>query len=284
MFNQTSSIADFRLAKALLGALIVHLTLIFGLNFEWSTERIQTPMLEITLALTEAPDKIQTADFIAQMNQQGSGDNEYNQAIFTPMESPYIGQKSEIYIDQQNLQHNPSDAPIIAKNDTADWQTDEMLEREPTDQIDILTEQYLSHDIESLQAHLDSLQNSYAKMPKVTRLTSVSTAYAAEADYLLKWQQQVEKTGNRFYPKRAKALGLEGDVRLMVAISPDGSIKEVRMLASSGHVILDQAARNIVHLAAPFAELPLEIAKNTDILEIIRTWQFRNARLSSRAN
>ena len=61
----------------------------------------------------------------------------------------------------------------------------------------------------------------------------------------------------------------------MVAIRPDGSLKEVELLESSGHPVLDDAALRIVKLAAPFAPFPDELRKSTDVLEIIRTWQFR---------
>ena len=61
----------------------------------------------------------------------------------------------------------------------------------------------------------------------------------------------------------------------MVAILPDGSLKEVELLESSGHQVLDDAAIRIVRLAAPFAPFPDELRQTTDVLEIIRTWQFR---------
>ena len=48
------------------------------------------------------------------------------------------------------------------------------------------------------------------------------------------------------------------------------------MRKSSGHKLLDDAAIRIVKLSAPFAPFPAEIRKETDILDIIRTWQFRN--------
>jgi protein TonB len=62
---------------------------------------------------------------------------------------------------------------------------------------------------------------------------------------------------------------------LLVAILPDGSIKEVVLLESSGHAVLDDAAINIVRLAAPYAPFPDDLRGSTDVLEIIRTWQFR---------
>jgi protein TonB len=43
---------------------------------------------------------------------------------------------------------------------------------------------------------------------------------------------------------------------------------------SSGHKLLDDAAVRIVKLAAPYAPFPAEIRKETDVLDITRTWQF----------
>jgi protein TonB len=42
----------------------------------------------------------------------------------------------------------------------------------------------------------------------------------------------------------------------------------------SGQRILDAAALRIVQLAAPFAPFPADIARDTDILSITRTWIF----------
>jgi protein TonB len=52
-------------------------------------------------------------------------------------------------------------------------------------------------------------------------------------------------------------------------------LKDVELLQSSGHRVLDDAAIRIVRLAAPFAPFPDELRQTTDVLEIIRTWQFK---------
>ena len=65
-----------------------------------------------------------------------------------------------------------------------------------------------------------------------------------------------------------------GNVRMLVALQPTGRIDEVRILQSSGHNVLDQAALNIVNLAAPFEPFPDELRTEADILEIIRTFRF----------
>ena len=56
---------------------------------------------------------------------------------------------------------------------------------------------------------------------------------------------------------------------------------DIQVLSSSGYAVLDEAAMKIVRLAAPFAPFPAELRATTDKLEIIRTWQFQENRLSS---
>ncbi len=59
-----------------------------------------------------------------------------------------------------------------------------------------------------------------------------------------------------------------------MAVQADGSIKDIRVLHSSGEKVLDKAAIRIVRLSAPFAPFPRDIRAETDILDITRTWQF----------
>ena len=54
----------------------------------------------------------------------------------------------------------------------------------------------------------------------------------------------------------------------------DCFVDDFRILLSSGSHFLDDAAKKIVGLAAPFEPLPEEISFDTDILEIVRTWRF----------
>ncbi|MEW8292588.1 MAG: energy transducer TonB, partial [Candidatus Thiodiazotropha endolucinida] len=102
------------------------------------------------------------------------------------------------------------------------------------------------------------------------------------AAYLDAWRRKVERIGNLNYPDQAKRSRLYGNLVLHVAVKADGSVEQIKVLHSSGHKILDDAAVRIVRLAAPFSPFPNEIRKETDILDITRTWQFlRSGRLNS---
>jgi len=70
---------------------------------------------------------------------------------------------------------------------------------------------------------------------------------------------------------------------MTVAIRKDGSVADTLVDLSSGSPVLDRAARRIVQLAAPYPPFPPEIARDTDILEITRTWIFTNDQLATRS-
>lgn len=116
--------------------------------------------------------------------------------------------------------------------------------------------------------------NKHEPSPR-KRVVSAASHEAKDAEYLGRWQTYVEKYGNSHYPDVALKSNLRGNLRLLVAINRDGSLREVTVRQSSGSPILDQAAINIVIKSAPFEPLPPELADEIDVLEIIRTWQFR---------
>lgn len=276
-----------RISVSTLFAVVVHAALLFGLGFALEQSVRTPPRLEITLAphkSLEAPDK---ADFLAQHNQQGSGTLEQKQELTTtdlaPMEDNVIRETSELASRRaQVAQLVPGNIISRARKTAADTaqpqeQQEETVSLSAQDQLLDKPQQ----QIQSLEAKLDRQRRSYTRRPKVHRITSVATLQSDDARYQLEWQQKVELIGNQYYPDEARRKKISGDVRLVVALLPNGSIKRIDVLASSGNSVLDQAAIRSVKLAAPFAPFPEELRDKADILEIIRTWQFRNNLLTS---
>jgi protein TonB len=109
-----------------------------------------------------------------------------------------------------------------------------------------------------------------------------STSEYRFARYVEDWRSRVEKIGNENYPEEARGK-IYGSLRLTVAIRKDGALVDTIIEQSSGSPVLDRAARRIVKLAAPYPPFPPEIARDTDILEITRTWVFTNDQLATRA-
>lgn len=100
-----------------------------------------------------------------------------------------------------------------------------------------------------------------------------------EGYYAENWRLKVEQVATLNFPKAAQRLNLTGKLTLDVALRADGSIDSIELVRSSGHAILDNAARQIVLLAAPYQPFPEELRKHYDILHIIRTWEFDPGRL-----
>ena len=110
---------------------------------------------------------------------------------------------------------------------------------------------------------------------RVRRIAEGRTETSEDDWYLEAWRRKVERIGELNYPAQARARKIYGNLRLLVAIEPDGALREVRVIDSSGHKILDDAAVRIVRLAAPYAPFPPGMREDTDVLEIVRTWQFK---------
>ena len=50
------------------------------------------------------------------------------------------------------------------------------------------------------------------------------------------------------YPRLARRRGLEGRLMLRGFVSPEGKIETIKVIETSGHLLLDQAAKNAVKL------------------------------------
>lgn len=130
-----------------------------------------------------------------------------------------------------------------------------------------------SMDIARLEAQIAKQQEEYQKRPKRKFIGARAQEYRF-AMYVESWRQKVEKIGNLNYPEEAKEKKIYGRLRLTVSIMADGSIENVVIDQSSGFKVLDNAAKRIVELAAPYAPFPEDIRKDTDIIHITRTWTF----------
>jgi periplasmic protein TonB len=132
-----------------------------------------------------------------------------------------------------------------------------------------------SFKIASLSAEIRRKMESKAKRPR-RKFISASTKEYNYAAYMEAWRSKVERVGNLNYPSQARRQGLSGSLVLDVALRRDGSIDEITIRRSSGEKLLDDAAIRIVELSAPFSPFPQHIKDETDILHIMRTWQFLN--------
>lgn len=286
MSNQSARVGDFdRLSFTVFLALALHAILIFGISFTSERNSSTSPTLDVTLSLqkTETPTSDEDADFLADADQQGSGtleekaklqtteqaDIEDNQIFHT---TPLVTQIAFSELSTSNdriitTSANALDEAAAVSED--DGSLDQPVQTDETVILNNIT------DVATLKALLDESRQAYAKRPRVRTLTAVSTKRAIDARYIYDWLEKVERIGNQNYPDAARQKRISGSVRLAVSINADGTLRSVQVTGSSGHSILDQAAKQIVYLAAPYTAFNAEMLEEYDVLEIIRTWQFR---------
>jgi protein TonB len=62
-----------------------------------------------------------------------------------------------------------------------------------------------------------------------------------------------------YYPQEAKDYGWEGTVNLILRITAEGNLKDVKILQSSGFKLLDDTAIETVKKQAPYPPFPPEV-------------------------
>ena len=166
----------------------------------------------------------------------------------------------------KKIESNPTQNAASAEPELGEQKT----KTKSLDRADLIA---ASLEMDRLQAQIDKRQDEYQKRPK-RKFIGARTKEYRFALYVESWRQKVERIGNMNYPEAAKAQKLYGQLRMTVSIKADGSLESVVIDQKSNYPVLDEAAKRIVELAAPYAVFPEDIKKDTDILSITRTWTF----------
>jgi len=247
------------------------------------------------------PEEAKKADFLAQTNQKGGGEQEkISKPTIEPIPAqPPVQSPKPSHAIEPSITPAPARPPapvtkqepeqptaqptqkLAAKNATKKIvapppspsikETSKPKKRKRLSVSQLLASS--NQEIKRISAELDRKTRNYAKRPR-HKAINASTKEYKYATYLDAWRRKVERVGNLNYPDEAKRKKLYGNLILHVAVRADGNIKDIRILRSSGHKLLDDAAIRIIKLTAPFAPFPPDILKDTDILDITRTWRF----------
>jgi periplasmic protein TonB len=288
--GEASVEAGDRLSFTLFLALALHALLILGVSFKMPQPSMGSQTMEVTLATHKAQNAPDKADFIAQQNQEASGTEDEAKQLTTERQAEFadaqvrdVNPLPEVTAARLDQKKNQQIITTTGKSrfSTRLLNNPEALEEKDKREGLLEDQSTISTEIASLQAKLDKQRQEYAKRPRIRTLTSVSAKESFDAQYLNEWGEKIEFVGNRNYPQEALKKHITGRLRLSVVINPDGSIFQIDILQSSGHRILDDSARQIVRLAAPFSKFPPEIKLQSDRLQIIRTWKFEMTGIST---
>lgn len=256
-------------------ALLAHALVVFGIRFVQPVTK-SAPTLEVTLVSAESKHAPKRADFLAQAQQEGNGTLDEARLLSTRQRTPLPGQGA----GRQAQQAAPSKAltaelapkRISTPAPGPEQTPPPVLAQQP--EVVPSEAEIMDAEIAALEARLSASRQAFARRPRVRTLAAVSTRADAWAGYVEQFRERVEVAGNRHYPAAARAAHLQGRVRLLVALAPDGRVLRIQRLQSSGHAVLDRAAEDSVYQAQPFPRFPARLQGEVDILQIVRTWRF----------
>lgn len=286
--NSPITSAD-RLGLTLFFAIVIHALIILGISFSQEMAKNKpenTPTLEIILAHTPTKAKVENPDFLAQAHQEGGGTSETKHRPTapppSPLPAPVTGSAPANQAPAAMQTTVAPQAPQITTLHNPEQKTALADEPSPAPQATSTAAELVmrSREIARLEAELSESVQAYARRPK-HRFISAKTAQYRDAAYLAAWQAKIESIGTLNYPEEARRRNISGELLLDVALNPDGTLNAISLRRSSGYQALDDAAKRIVRLAAPFGPFPDGMRKDTDILHITRTWQFLGNRLET---
>jgi protein TonB len=262
-------------------SIVLHLFAAFGIKFVLPDPRSFKPdsTLEVVLVNSKSANSPLKPEMLAQANLDGGGNTDEARQAKTPL--PVLD-TYETGNDDTNSNSSVQDLELRAQKLMSRLQSDKAIanvqpetkisEKDinplPTDMVKKSMQQ-----VEQLEAQIAKNMEAYQSRPKRQFIGARAKEYRF-ALYVDKWREKIERLGTLNFPQEAKVRKLYGRLQMTVSIKSDGMVERVDINRSSGYKVLDDAAKRIVLLASPFPRFPDDIKRDTDILEITRTWTF----------
>ena len=266
---------------AMLFSIALHAFGIFGIALVLPDPRNAASFiqpLQVVLVNAKSESKPAKADAHAQHNLDGGGNTEEDRQAKTPL--PAIGDGQQFTPEQaaKRIAELEQESKRMMTKLKSDYSVKQPELKKQQSNAASSGEDLVQRSLEiaRLEAQISKNFDVYQKLPR-RKFVGARTQEYRFAQYIEDWRVKVERIGNLNYPEEARRKQIYGKLQLSVSIRTDGSVENIEVSKSSGHRILDAAAMRIVKLAAPYAELPPDIRKDTDILTITRTWTFTSS-------
>lgn len=267
-----------RLLLAMAISLAAH-ALLMTLHFSFpdASKAMREKALDIVLVNAKSATKPTNPQALAQASLDGGGNTDENRRIKTPL-PPTPQQTTGTEIERMQRRMRELDAAqqkmlteaktaraVAAARNAAEQPT-------PVTGVSGLDLAESARAMARLEGEISKSVDEYNKRPR-KRFIGARTEEYRFAQYIEDWRRKVERIGTLNYPEAARGK-LYGSLVLTVSINHDGSLNRVDINRSSGYRVLDDAAKRIVEMASPYSPFPPDIRRDTDILEITRTWYF----------
>jgi protein TonB len=257
---------------------------LFALRFQSNATEpraIQDAPLELVMVNAQTQSRPLRPEVAAQVNLEAGGEHEGARARSPlPVQAEPQTQGdvqdrrrrvAELEIQQQRL--------LALANDKQPAAVSEALRSAARSPIPGLDSDDLEQRISQLQAQIDKSLSDYSQRPK--RLTfGVNAVGVSYARYVDQWISTVERKGTELYPPEARGR-LYDSLIVTVEIDRRGRVIDIIFNQRSRHEVLNHAVRRIVEAGAPYAAFTPQMAREGDILQIVRTWNFTGGTLQT---
>lgn len=275
-----------RFQITLTASILLHLAALAFVTFTVpdKSKLLNNQPLEVVLVNAKSKAKPAKADVQAQHNLDGGGNTDANRRAKSPL--PVLRndpRSSDLAQAQRRVEQLEQEARKLMVQSKSRTQVAAAIpqttpQAQATDAPPTVSEADIQRSlhIQRLEAEIAKQQDAYQKRPRREFVGARAQEYRF-ARYVEDWRVKIERIGELNYPQSARDQKIYGSLLLSVSIKADGSVEKIELRRSSGHKVLDEAAMNIVRLAAPYAPFPADIARDTDIIDISRTWRFTNS-------
>jgi protein TonB len=244
-------------------------------------EKARERALDVILVNSKSKAKPEKAQAKAQTNLDGGGNTEENRRTKTPLPPSVQTKEGDRLVEAQRrvaeLEAQAQQQMTRLKSERAVSTDTPKVNPLPAPQPNLSGADMASSAlaIARLEGQIARQMEEYNQRPRKKFIGARVEEYRF-AQYVEDWRQKIERIGNLNYPAAARGR-LYGSLVLTVVIKANGDLERVEVSRSSGQSLLDDAARRIVQMSAPYAAFPESIRRDTDLLEITRTWTFTNA-------
>jgi protein TonB len=276
-----------RLLTTLFLFALLHGIVILGVSFTSGalTADHGAPTMEVLLVSDDLPATRPNdqADYLAQRDQQGSGNLRERERPTSPRSSPLPlnnpGVADGNSLEMHHAGHDQGNQDLVAT-------------RARAPKIRYFAAPAVAPDADAQQPLLMTAERQSA-LPAANEadrlalhgrnerelIVTPNTRQSNVAVYLDAWRRKVERIGTLNFPVVAREHQTQENPVLEVAIKSDGALDEVLLRHTSGSREVDQAAIAILKLAAPFDPFPRELADTSDSLRFSYEWQFLDGKL-----
>ncbi len=260
-----------RLGLSLLVAIIIHATLLIGLDSRMPATTSTTLQQTLDVNLIKTPGSATapaTADYIAETNQHARQPLQPGQSTETKRQPQAAPPTSKATPPQSNPPRSAG-----ARQPRANQQHNNTAAATPSPSPVRNGHALAARSLE-LARTSPALQQSEPPHLQSPNEATHNTVATVGAGYLANWKQKVKRIGKLNYPAEARRRGIRGYLTLRITLNADGELEQAHIVQSSGYDILDQAALHIVRLAAPYGDFPPALRNRSSQLTFERKWVF----------